>query len=90
MSKFIPKGQFENLYNLDFKLDINGKTVQTGNTSNLLFSFEALISFVSQYITLKKGDLIFTGTPQGVGPVKIGDHLAGYLEGEKLLDFHVK
>lgn len=90
VSNFIPKGQFENLYNLNFKLDVNGKTTQAGNTANLLFSFEALISFVSQYITLKKGDLIFTGTPQGVGPVKIGDHLAGYLEGEKLLDFHVK
>ncbi|MDF3077032.1 MAG: fumarylacetoacetate hydrolase family protein [Sphingobacteriaceae bacterium] len=90
VSKFIPKSRFENLYNLNFKLDVNDKTIQAGNTSNLLFSFEALISFVSQYVTLKKGDLIFTGTPQGVGSVKIGDHLAGYLEGEKLLDFYVR
>lgn len=90
VSKFIPKNNFAELYNLEFKLEVNEKLVQTGHTSNLLFSFEAIISFVSQYITLKKGDLIFTGTPQGVGPIKIGDHLAGYLEGEKLLDFYVK
>lgn len=90
VSQFIPKSKFEDLYNLSFNLDINGSTVQSGNTKDLLFSFEKIIAFVSQYVTLKKGDLIFTGTPQGVGKVNVGDHLAGYLEGEKLLDFEIR
>ncbi len=90
VSDFVPKSQFANLYELNFKLDINGETRQEGNTRDLLFSFERIIAFVSQYITLKKGDLIFTGTPQGVGKVNPGDHLQGFLEGNKLLDFFVK
>ena len=90
VSKFLPKTKFRDLSNLNFKLDINGNTVQSGNTKDLLFSFEKIIAFVSQYITLKKGDLIFTGTPQGVGKVNIGDHLAGYLEEDKMLDFYVR
>lgn len=89
VSRFLPRESFSDLYNIGFRLDINGNTVQEGNTRDLLFSFERIIAFVSQYITLKKGDLIYTGTPQGVGPVKRGDHLAGYLEGEKLLDFDI-
>ena len=90
VSNFLPKAQFANLYELNFKLDVNGETRQQGNTKDLLFSFERIIAFVSQYITLKKGDLIFTGTPQGVGKVNIGDKLEGYLEGEKMFDFEVK
>lgn len=90
VSNFLPKAQFADLYNVNFKLDINGDTRQQGNTKDLLFSFERIIAFVSQYITLKKGDLIFTGTPEGVGKVAVGDHLEGFLEGEKLLDFYVK
>ena len=90
VSRFIAKTEFKDLYNLNFKLDINDRTVQEGNTSNLLFSFEYIIAFVSKYFTLKKGDLIFTGTPQGVGKVNPGDHLAGYLEDIKLLDFDVR
>ena len=90
ISIFYPKTTFEDLYQLNFKLDINGETRQTGNTNLLLFSFEQIIAFVSQYITLKKGDLIFTGTPAGVGKVNVGDSLEGYLEDEKLLDFCVK
>ena len=90
VSKFLPKAKFKDLSNLNFKLDINGNTVQSGNSKDLLFSFEKIIAFVSQYITLKKGDLIFTGTPQGVGKVNIGDHLAGYLEEDKMLDFYVR
>lgn len=90
ISRFINKTTFENLYNLNFHLDINGKTVQNGNTKDLLFSFEKLIVFISQYITLKKGDLIFTGTPAGVGKIVIGDKLTGYLGTEKLLDFEIK
>ncbi|HUH19471.1 fumarylacetoacetate hydrolase family protein [Albibacterium sp.] len=90
ISKMIPKEEISYLYNLNFFLDKNNERVQHGNTSKLIFSFEKVITFVSQYITLKKGDLIFTGTPAGVGPVKVGDHLVGYLEEEKLLDFHIK
>jgi 2-keto-4-pentenoate hydratase/2-oxohepta-3-ene-1,7-dioic acid hydratase in catechol pathway len=76
--------------NIGFHLDINGKTVQKGNTSDLLFSFDKVIAFISKFITLRVGDLIYTGTPVGVGPVKIGDKLEAYLEGEKLLAFEVK
>src|ERR1700744_6187058 len=90
VSNFVPKSDFADLYNINFKLDINGQTRQEGNTKDLLFSFERIIVFVSQYITLKKGDLIFTGTPQDVGKVNIGDHLEGYLENDKMLDFYVK
>ncbi|MHB1178027.1 MAG: fumarylacetoacetate hydrolase family protein, partial [Daejeonella sp.] len=90
VSKFLPKSQFSDLGNLNFRLDLNRTTVQAGNTRDLLFSFERIIAFVSKYITLKKGDLIFTGTPQGVGKINIGDHLAGYLEEDKLLDFDIR
>src|SRR3984885_14662116 len=90
ISSFLPKSDFKDIYNIDFRLDINGETKQNGNTNMLLFSFESIIAFVSQYITLKKGDLIFTGTPSGVGKVTIGDRLEGYLEDEKMLDFYVK
>ena len=90
VSSFVSKTRFAEIYNLGFKLDVNGQARQQGNTKDLLFSFERIIAFVSQYITLKKGDLIFTGTPEGVAKVNIGDRLEGYLEDEKLLDFYVK
>lgn len=90
LSELQPKENFGDVYHLEFSLEKNGQTVQAGNTKDLLFTFEDIIVFVSQYITLRKGDLIYTGTPQGVGPVAIGDHLVGYLNGQKLLDFHVK
>jgi len=90
ISKFLPKSEFKDLSNLNLRLDINDNTVQEGNTKDLLFPFENIIAFVSQYITLKKGDLIFTGTPKGVGKINIGDHLCGYLEDEKLLDFYIR
>jgi 2-keto-4-pentenoate hydratase/2-oxohepta-3-ene-1,7-dioic acid hydratase in catechol pathway len=90
VSVFVPKSKFANLKDLDFKLVVNGQTRQQGNTSYMLFSFEYIIAFVSKYFTLKKGDLIFTGTPAGVAKVNIGDRLEGYLENEKMLDFYVK
>ena len=90
ISNFVSKTQFPDIYQISFHLDVNQETRQTGNTKDLLFSFEQIIVFVSQYITLKKGDLIFTGTPAGVSRVKAGDHLEGYLENEKLLDFFVR
>ena len=90
VSTFVPKANFPDLQNINFRLCVNGEVRQTGNTLNMLFSFSYIIAFVSKYITLKKGDLIFTGTPQGVGKVNIGDKLTGYLEDEKMLDFDVK
>ena len=88
ISQFLPKEDF-NLSNLNFSLNINGETVQKGNTKEMIFSPEKIISFVSRFFTLKTGDLIFTGTPVGVGPVKIGDHLEGFIEDQKLLDFSI-
>jgi acylpyruvate hydrolase len=87
---FISKTEYPDVHNLNFGLIMNGKLVQTGNTSNMIFSFEYLIAYVSRYFTLQMGDLIFTGTPAGVGPVKPGDHLVADIEGTVLLDFEVK
>lgn len=89
ISPFISKEGLD-MSNLDFRLDINGETVQKGNTSLMLYPIDEIIAYVSQYFTLKKGDLIFTGTPKGVGPVKIGDRLQGYLKSELMFDFEVK
>jgi len=75
---------------INFRLDINGNTVQDGNTKDLIFSFDNVISYVSTFITLKTGDLIFTGTPAGVGPVKKDDHLVASLEGQVVLDFNIR
>ena len=70
-----------------FHLDLNGQTVQQGISSDMLFSIDEIISYLSRFFTLKTGDLLFTGTPVGVGPVNIGDHLQGYLGEECVLDF---
>lgn len=78
------------LQNLDFRLTIDDKEVQRGNTSNMLFKIDDIISYISRFMTLKIGDLLFTGTPAGVGPVSIGQHLQGYLGEEKLLDFYIR
>jgi 2-keto-4-pentenoate hydratase/2-oxohepta-3-ene-1,7-dioic acid hydratase in catechol pathway len=87
---FFDKNDFPDQHNIAFKLEINEKLVQEGNSKLMIFSFEEIISNVSKYVTLKIGDLIYTGTPAGVGPVRIGDHLEGFLEDKKLLDFFVK
>lgn len=87
---FIPLEEAGNINQLSFHLDINGKTVQQGNTADMLFPIDKIIAYVSRFFTLKIGDLIYTGTPVGVGPVSIGDHLEGYLGERKLLDFHVR
>ncbi len=81
---------FTDLTNINFKLLINGEERQIGNTKHMLFSFDYIVSYLSRFFTLKTGDIIFTGTPEGVGPVQIGDKLEAYLEQEKLLDFYVK
>lgn len=89
-STFFPKSIFPDLESLYFKLNINGTTAQEGESGLMIFGFDEIISHVSKYVTLKIGDLIYTGTPANVGPVQIGDHLEGYPEGKKLLDFKVK
>ena len=87
---FVPVERFKDVQNLDFHLDIDGSTVQKGNTRDMIFKIDEIIAYVSQFYTLKIGDLLYTGTPVGVGPVSIVNHLEGYLEGEKLLDFYVR
>lgn len=79
-----------NLANLNFRLEVNNSIKQQGNTSDMLFTIDDMIAFASQFFTLKKGDLLFTGTPAGVGKINIGDRLTGYIEDVKLLDFEVK
>jgi acylpyruvate hydrolase len=90
IGQFIDKKKIKDENKINFHLTINGNTVQNGNTKDLLFSFDKIIAYVSIFFTLKKGDLIYTGTPAGVGPVKIGDKLEAYIENEKLLNFEIK
>ena len=79
-----------NVQNLDFRLTIDDKEVQRGHTADMLFRVDDIIAYVSRFMTLKIGDLLFTGTPAGVGPVSIGQHLQGYLGEEKVLDFNIR
>jgi acylpyruvate hydrolase len=88
--KFFPVAEFKNLKDINFSLAINGGIRQQGNTSLMIFSFEYVISYLSKFFTLRAGDLIFTGTPKGVGPVQVGDTLSAFIENEKLLEFDVK
>ena len=90
MGRFISKLEFESIQDVNFHLDINSKTVQQGKTRDMIYSVDKIIAFVSKFFTLKIGDLIFTGTPAGVGPVKIDNHLQGYIEDHKLMDFHIR
>lgn len=90
IGNFISKDKFQSVQDINFHLDINSKTVQQGNTRDMIYSVAKIIAYVSQFFTLKIGDLIYTGTPAGVGPVKIDDHLEGYIEDTKLLDFYIK
>lgn len=90
VGKWVSKEKFEDLDNMNFRLDNNGTTVQNGNTSHMLWKIDELIEYVSKYFTLKIGDIIFTGTPAGVAKVKPNDRLEGYLENEKLFSIVVK
>ena len=90
VGEWVPLDELGDVQDLHFRLDINGQTVQQGHTADMLYQVDELVSFVSRYFMLKTGDLIFTGTPAGVGPVHIDDHLVGYLEGRKVLEFNVK
>lgn len=87
---FIPVDRVGDVNRVSFHLDINGKRVQAGNTSDMIFKIDEIVAYVSRFFTLKIGDLIYTGTPAGVGPVKIDDHLQGYIGENKLLDFYVR
>ena len=89
ISSFIDLGD-RDVQNIGFSLLQNGETVQESNTSLMLFPVDDIIAYVSQFITLKKGDIIFTGTPEGVGPIKIGDQLTGFLDGVKMLELEIK
>jgi acylpyruvate hydrolase len=89
ISNFVPKNQYK-LEDLNFHLDVNGESRQIGNTSKMIYSFDYIISFISQYFTLKIGDLIYTGTPAGVSEVKVGDNLKGYLEKDLMFNFDIK
>jgi len=90
ISEFISKSQFVDLQNLNFHLEVNGKTIQQGNTKMMLWNFDEIIEEISKYFTLKTGDLIFTGTPAGVGKVIVGDRLTAFIEGEEMMSFEVK
>lgn len=90
LGEFIPLSSLKVKNSISFRLDLNGKTVQTGNSEEMVFSIDRIIEYVSQFNTLKMGDLIYTGTPAGVGPVQINDRLEAYIEDRKLLDFKVK
>ncbi len=90
ISDFYPKSKFPDLQNLNFGLEVDGEVKQQGNTSLMLFKFDYIIAYISQYITLKRGDIIFTGTPKGVGPIQKGNVLTAFIENEKLLEVEIK
>ena len=90
IGNFKPVSELGDIKNIDFHLEINGEVKQKGNTSLMLFDFATIISYVSQFFTLKKGDLIYTGTPAGVGPVQTGDQLIGFIGNQKMLHVEVK
>ena len=90
VGEFLPKSKFSSLENITFELTNNKKTVQKGDSSHMLWKIDELISYVSQFFTLKIGDIIFTGTPEGVAAVKPDDVLEGFLEGQQLFRIHVK
>lgn len=87
---FIPAEELGDIHQIEFRLDLNGVTVQQGNSKDMIFPIEELIAHVSKYFTLKIGDILFTGTPAGVGPVKVGDRLEGYIFDKKMFDFKIK
>lgn len=90
IGEWVSVEKFRDVQALQFHLDNNGKTVQEGRTSDMLFKIDEIIEYISKYFTLKTGDIIYTGTPVGVGPVNIDDHLTGYIEDRKVLEFNIK
>lgn len=90
IGEWVPKSRFKNLQDLRFRLLRNGVSVQEGHTALMLWSIDLLIAYVSRFFTLKKGDILFTGTPAGVGKIEANDYLAGSLEGEEILHVKIK
>ena len=90
IGEWVDINKFRDIQAIHFHLDINGKTVQEGCSSDMLYKVDELIAYISQFFTLKTGDLLYTGTPMGVGPVHIDDHLEGWLEERKVLEFNCK
>ena len=90
LGKFIPVSTLKDIQNIDFRLEINEKIVQQSNTSDMIFGFSDIIAYVSRFFTLKTGDLIFSGTPSGVGQLLKNDNLVAYLDDKPLLDFMIK
>lgn len=90
LGEWVSKEKFRDVQAMHFHLDINGLTVQEGRTSDMIFSIDHIVSYISQFFTLKTGDIIYTGTPVGVGPVHIDDHLEGFVEDRKVLEFNCK
>lgn len=90
ISSFIDKKQFVDIHHLEFSLKVNEEYRQRGNTAQMIYSFENIIAFVSKFFTLRKGDIIFTGTPQGVAAVKQGDLLEGFIQDQKMFSFYVR
>ncbi|MBN2167071.1 MAG: fumarylacetoacetate hydrolase family protein [Marinilabiliaceae bacterium] len=90
ISDFVSINRFKDLRNLSFSLKINGDIRQNGNTKDMIFSIDQVISHISKFFTLKIGDIIYTGTPAGVGSVKIGDILEGFIGDERFLNFEIK
>ena len=90
IGEWVPLDEVGDVQQVDFHLDINGHTVQTGHTADMLFSVDELIAYISRYFTLRTGDLLFTGTPAGIGPVHIDDHLDGFIGERQVLSFNVK
>ncbi len=90
IGNFVPVIEIDNVQEIEFHLDINGKTVQTGNSKDMIFPIDELIAYTSKFFTLKIGDILFTGTPAGVGKVQVGDRLEGYIFNRKMFDFKIK
>ena len=90
IGQWVDIAKFRDIQAIHFHLDINGQTVQQGCSSDMLFKVDEIIAYISRYFTLKTGDLLYTGTPVGVGPVHINDHLTGWMDDRKVLEFNVK
>lgn len=90
IGQWVDIAKFRDIQAIHFHLDINGETVQQGCSSDMLFKVDEIIAYISRYFTLKTGDLLYTGTPVGVGPVHINDHLTGWIDDRKVLEFNVK
>jgi len=90
IGNFLPVSEFSDIQNIQFRMDLNGKTVQNGNSSEMIFKINELVAYVSRFFTIKIGDILFTGTPVGVGQVAIGDRLEGFIFDKKMFDFCIK